>query len=274
MDVQGFVNFVAQYPVITIAEHIAIFLPPAEILLGIALILQLSPKKMALASGGILIFFTVFYLWGYVRAGIEDCSCFGSIPLMDGSAIQILLRNTVLVGMSYIAWKYDNISFFSGIDSNTKNMAMLATGIVVFTLAGVSSERPLSVSTNVASADLDNPGNVNISSVVEMAEMQPEKTYMIYVYSVTCPACWDSMENIKSFKTSGAVDDIIGITAASDQAYHQFNNTFDMNFQTYLVDNSTIRSLTDRFPRALLVRNNRVIGQIPYPTPSPHRLDF
>lgn len=270
-DVGAFVSLVSDYPVPGFASHLAIFLPPAEILLGLGLLFQFQSQKLALVSGGLLTFFTAFYLYGYATAGISDCGCFGNIPFLDGHPMIVLIRNLVFIGLAYVGWKYEPTQFYTKKSDLSRKMVLLSTGIVVFTLSGVSSERPLSGSFSTDQVAGITPARLNISHIVQMADMRPENTYMIYVYSPGCPACWDSMENIKAYKTTGKVDEIIGITSATSDVNRQFIELFDINFPTFIVDNNTIRGLTNSYPRAYIVRNNQIREQLPYPVVSPHR---
>ncbi len=270
-DVGAFVSLVSEYPVPGFAQHLAIFLPPAEVILGLALIFQFNTQRMALASGALLTFFTVFYVYGYATAGISDCGCFGNVPFLDGHPLIVIIRNAVLIGLSYVGWKYEPNALFGKKSEFSRQMITLAIGIVLFTLAGVSSERPLSANFGAEEVSGITAPRLNIEPIVEMADMRPENTYLLYIYSPTCPACWDTMENVKAYKTYGKVDDIIGITSTTADVNRQFVDLFQLNFETYLVDNNIIRGLTNSYPRIYIVRNNRITEQMPYPIVSPHR---
>ena len=67
----------------------------AEILLGLFLVLLISPKRYSLISFILLIFFTIAFAYAHFYKGIDDCGCMGSLKHSTISPFFSFMRNFI-----------------------------------------------------------------------------------------------------------------------------------------------------------------------------------
>jgi hypothetical protein len=76
----------------------------------------------------------------------------------------------------------------------------------------------------------------------------------------------NSIENMKQYETSEAVDKVIGIALENPEAEKQFREIFKPGFLIKNYPASTLFRLTNTFPQAYYIKNNSIItlsGQLP-----------
>lgn len=263
LDVQSFVQMVSGYPLFAFASPLALVIPPLEILLGIGLILLMYSKRLGQISAGLLGFFTVIYLYGYYSVGISDCGCFGAIGFLDSSPTVVVIRNLTLIAASLFVWKTGTLTYFTK-QMKAKQYSLYTGALIFFVLAFISSKTPL-----VTQAPVYQGMDVDISAIVDFADLQEDQTYLIFVYSMTCPSCWSSVDAIKEYQRSDMVDEVIGITFGRRAELQEFSDRFTLNFTSYLVNRGLIQQLASVFPTTFLVKNNIVIDELGFPVPTP-----
>ncbi|MEX0927991.1 MAG: MauE/DoxX family redox-associated membrane protein [Balneolales bacterium] len=263
LDVRSFVDLVDAYPLFSFASPLAMVIPPLEILLGSGLVLLMYTNRLAQITAGVLVFFTVIYLYGYYAVGITDCGCFGALGFLDSSPTVVVFRNLMLVAASLFVWKNGTLTYFNS-RMKVKQYSLYTGAVLFFALAFISSKNPL-----VIQAPVYQGIDRDISAVVDFANMQEDKTYLIFVFSMTCPSCWNSVDAIKEFQASDEIDEVIGITFGSREQLEDFNDRFNLNFPSYLVNRGLIQQLTDAFPGTYLVKNNVAVDDLGYPVPTP-----
>ncbi|MEX2395892.1 MAG: MauE/DoxX family redox-associated membrane protein [Balneolales bacterium] len=263
LDVQSFVEMVSYYPLFSFASPLAMVIPPLEILLGAALILLMNTQRLDQIASGVLVFFSAVYLYGYYSVGISDCGCFGALGFLDSSPTVVVLRNLTLIAASLFVWKTGTLTFYSK-KMKVKQYSLYTGAIIIFILAFISSNNPL-VKQDPVTQGLD----IDISPIVEFANLEEDKTYVLFVYSMTCPACWNSVEVINEYKDSDMVDDVIGITYGSRAQVTEFNNNYNSKFTTYLVNRGLFQQLATVTPTTFLIENNIAVDELGYPIPTP-----
>jgi hypothetical protein len=90
----------------TIAPYAARSIIAVELLLGLFFVCQVALRKFTIPFAICILFiFTVYLLGLFIRKGnSSDCNCFGK--LIELSPLQSLLKNIVLILLSFLAWKY------------------------------------------------------------------------------------------------------------------------------------------------------------------------
>ena len=263
LDVQSFVQMVSGYPLFSFAAPLAMVIPPLEILLGIGLILLMNSRLLGLITAGVLAFFTIIYLYGYLAVGISNCGCFGAIGFLDSSPTVVVIRNLTLIAASLFVWKTGTLTYLNK-QMKLKQYSLYMGAVVFLTLAFISSKNPL-----VTAAPVYQGMDVDITDVVDFADLEEDKTYLLFVYSMTCPACWHSVDIVNEYKNSDIVDDVIGITIGSRPQVEEFNDRFDLQFTTYMVNRGLFQQLATVTPTTFLVKNNVVVDELGYPIPTP-----
>ncbi len=84
------------------APFIARGLISFEFLLGLMLIFQLAHKKFTLpATIGLLVFFTLYLVWGIYKVGnAGNCGCFGT--MLSFTPLQAIYKNLAMLGLVFI----------------------------------------------------------------------------------------------------------------------------------------------------------------------------
>ena len=75
---------------------LALVIPYAEFILGLALLLNLYPKTAAYAALGMVAVFTAVAMYRYASGDVSDCGCFGKL-LERQNDWKLLLENTAVL---------------------------------------------------------------------------------------------------------------------------------------------------------------------------------
>ncbi|MEX0773321.1 MAG: MauE/DoxX family redox-associated membrane protein [Balneolales bacterium] len=263
LDVQSFVQMVSGYPLFSFAAPMAMIIPPLEILLGAGLILLMNTKRLAQIAAGVLVFFTAIYLYGYYSVGITNCGCFGALGFLDSSPAVVVIRNLTLIAASLFVWKTGTLTYFSE-KMKVKQYSLYTGAVIFFALAYISSNNPL-----MTQASVTQGMDVDISAIVDYANLEEDKTYLLFLYSMTCPACWNSVDVINEYKNSDIVNDVIGITVGSRAQVKEFNREYNLRFTTHMINRGLFGQLASVTPTTYLVKNNVVVDELGYPIPTP-----
>ncbi|MEX0686001.1 MAG: MauE/DoxX family redox-associated membrane protein [Balneolales bacterium] len=263
LDVQSFILMVSGYPLFSSIAPLAMIIPPLEILLGVGLILLMNTRLLGLVTAGTLAVFTTIYLYGYYVAGITDCGCFGDLGFFDSSPTALVIRNLTLIAAALFVWKTGTLTYLNK-KMKAKQYSLYAGAVVFLALAFISSKNPL-----LTAAPVYQEMDVDITTVVDFANMDADKTYLLFVYSMTCPACWNSVDIINQYQESDMVDDVIGLTLGRKADVQEFNERFNLKFTTYMINRGLFQQLATVTPTTYLIKNNVVVDELGYPVPTP-----
>ncbi len=267
MDVSTFIAGIVSYGIPDKLAALGILLPTFEILLGLALIFMIRNKDMALVSLVALIVFTLGFAYGYFFEGVEDCGCFGAIEALQTPPWVSFLRNIILIGMSFLLWK--NPVKSKGAIPQWQWAAMVVALLVSGIWSGQTSVDAV-VNTGVSADGTPDPSlalndplmnkNVSQTALASLTNFEANRRYLVFIFSPTCPHCWDATENVKAYKETGLVDEVIGVIAVGSQGLEVYNERFRPNFEVRQVPTNDILRLTEGYPKALFIRNNTVMN--------------
>ena len=130
-------------------------------------------------------------------------------------------------------------------------LAVLAS--VTFMASGISSVKPLYVPQNPALNK-----QVSETELAQAISVSPDSTYLIFAYSVSCSHCWDSIENVKTYKETGLVDEIIGLTDGFEVDLMDFQDRFQPNFTTKIISEDLFAKLAPHTPTVYFIKNGVV----------------
>lgn len=249
----GFRQFSFLAPVIVIFETA----------LAVALIFQIRTKQAALISSVTIIFFTLLYSYAYIFRSVEKCDCFGSLG-NDWSPIWFYVRNIVILGISIFVYLfYPKESQIQSYKIQSLFFVLLITSY----LAGYTYNTPVK-SSNVEKKAITFDGqNIHNTPLNNYAPVSRDSSYMIFLFSYSCPHCLNSIENLKQYAASNYVKNVILIGTGEDSARIKFYNDFDVHFQHFDINKETMKKLTNVFPMCYFVVNDTVkkswIGTLP-----------
>ena len=232
------------------------FLAPAiviaEILVGLLLLFQIWQKKVSFLSLVAVFIFTIVYLYGYLQHDIKDCGCFGSISFLTLPPLGIFIRNAILLYLLFDVWRNSKDKV------KTKAWQMVTILIVMIGMsfvAGYTSQNNL----NFGKKDTKYQGKIlQDTPLNEFVTLSNDSTYLIFVFSYSCSHCLNSIENLKQYEKSGVVDKVIGLAWGDSVNEDNLNENFNPNFLITTYDPMSLFKITNRFPTAYYIRNNKI----------------
>jgi len=240
----GKINFLA--PVIIIFE----------LLLGLHLLFFLNVKRVLLISFFTFILFTAIFSYGYLIKNIESCGCFGSFlsNILD-TPIVLYSKNTVLIILSFIAYKYYNNSTEK--DYKLKIIIIsIITGFAIF-FAGYTY-KPSMEFNSPNSEKFINKSTKDIG-LEHFYNFSNDSTYIAIIFSYTCSHCLNTIGNVNLFKESGYVDNIVYLPVGGGQAKIDFENNYKIIGPRINGASAGISRISGAYPTILFIKNNSVI---------------
>ena len=256
-------------------ESFQIFAPfiiLGELVLGVCLVLWIKPKLMSLLSMILLLIFTVVFTYAHFKNGINDCGCFGMLGANIQTPTLTYIRNILLLGLSLFVFASSQKE--SLIVENWKKYIMITFFIPIIFICGFTFRIPKNLYKTKQHQYINKPIEETIFANYLQSSMN--STCLIYCFSYACPHCWNSIENYKSFKSSGIVDSIIAVslvsadTSMNFQDRNVFNECFGADLVNYeIINNELIQTIITSLPISFYVENDTIKHVIKSELPSP-----
>ena len=266
LETHVFVSDVVSYGIPEKLAQLGILVPTFEIVLGLMLLFFIRSKDMAIVSLVTLIIFTLGFAYGNIFEGVEDCGCFGAFEALATPPWLSYLRNFILIAMAFLLMK--NPIKSSSVVQQWQWASMIVALLVSGIWSGQTSVDPVVNSsgdgaTNASSAleALNDPllnKNVSQTALSSVGTFEEGKRYLVFVFSPTCPHCWDATENVKSYKEIGLVDEIYGVVVQGAQGTPMYVERFKPNFEIKEIPQADILRLTNAYPKIFFVTRNTV----------------
>lgn len=238
-----------------------------EIALGLHLILLVKAKQNAFYSFILLLLFTILYAYAYLVKGVTDCGCFGRITHAALPPALTFARNFLLMGMTLIIWlKYPKEKLTT---PAWKRICFISLMCLAIFTAGLSFRIPAFLRPSKQShAFLNTPlSSTPLSSFLKPAA---DSTYLIFCFSYTCPHCWNSIENLRSYQSTQTVDSVIliGTGKPDDKAF--FEDYYKHQLSIRHIEGEIMQSITPALPTAFYIVNDSVKAVFKSVLPSPY----
>jgi uncharacterized membrane protein YphA (DoxX/SURF4 family) len=264
-DTAGFSNLIYQYGLgyFMILSPLIVLV---EILLGLFLILLISPKRYSRISLVFLIIFTISFAYAHFKNGVNDCGCFGSIQETNLPPIFSFIRNFILMAMSLILWiKYPKEKTETA--KWKKYLIVSVMSISIFT-AGFTFQTPyfLRSKKEIHKFQNQNIKNTELSNYVSTSR---DSSYLIFCFSYTCPYCWNSIENLRQYKKTNTVDRVVVFAIGKPKDKLIFEQNFHPDFTIKDLPKEAMNKLTTAYPTAFYVEHDTVKVIIQSELPSP-----
>ena len=278
IDTAGFSNLISQYGL----GHLMILSPlivVLEILLGLFLLLSISPKFCAMLSFGLLTIFTALFAFAHFKYGINNCGCFGTIRYTNLPPIFSFIRNFILIAMSLIVWiKYPKENKIkSGISKRgigelklthitnwKKYLIFIIMSISIF-IAGFTFKTPYFLRNTHNKFENQNIKNTDLAKYIKTS---PDSTYLVFCFSYTCPHCWNSIENLRQYKITNT-SNIMALGVGNEKDKDTFDEYFKPDFTTINISISEMSKLTDVYPTSFYISHDTIKNIIKSELPSP-----
>ena len=97
----------------------------------------------------------------------------------------------------------------------------------------------------------------------EFLTLSNDSTYFVFVFSYSCPHCYNSIENLKQYERLGVADKVLALSFTVDSTIiERFNDIFKPNFQINNYPPEQLFRLTNQFPVSYYIQNNIVRMEI------------
>lgn len=253
LNAAAFSNIIAGYGFETFSFASPIIIL-SEIIFGLALIFQILQKSFAAISAITVLFFTLIYLYGTVFLSIYDCGCFGNFTFLSSSPIIVLIRNAILLCLLIIVWiKGENkLSTNRWTYLTILGFVCLTSFITGYTYNSTYNKNLKNRNHKIALRD---------SKLRDFIETSSDSTYIVFVFSYTCPHCLNSIANLKEYKQAEIADNVIGIALGNDQEKEFFESRFNPNFNIINYHDELLE-LTDIFPKTYYIQNDTIVMEL------------
>jgi uncharacterized membrane protein YphA (DoxX/SURF4 family) len=262
IDVVGFTALISQY-------GLALFAPLApviilfEILLGVSLLFLFNPERDGIISLGMLLIFTSLFAYAHFARNVNDCGCFGAIKNTNFPPLFSFIRNFILIGMSFMVWRYYPTSMGKTITPNWKKYAVVSIMVISLFVTGMTTKSSLlGQSINIMSPETPemkmNQQDIKNTEFNKYVQTSKDSTYLIFCFSYTCPYCWNSIENLRSFIRNNTVDSVIIFTVGTDSDRLIFEDKFKQDFPVTILSSEAMDKLTTTYPTAYYVENDTI----------------
>ena len=262
LDMGQFTETIAGYGLPRLAV-LAPGLIALEIGLGVALLLRVQRRAMALLSLGLLVLFTALFAQAYLVRGVRDCGCFGAIDALALPPALSFLRNALLIALS--AWLYRRSPVESGPVGALRPRLVLLAAVLSLGAASVAYARR----SDPNEAGVIQGQAVRGSRLAPYLPVKSDSTYLVFVFSPSCSHCWHATPTVATYQGQGVVDRVVALYAATDTAATgRYQRTFRPPFALHAVDLDARRAIAPRVPLAVLVRHGIVLRVFKPPLPS------
>ncbi len=254
IDTAGFSNLIYQYGFgyLMILSPLIII---AEILLGLFLILLITPKRNSLFSFILLMIFTISFAYAHFKHGINDCGCFGSLQHSNISPLFSFIRNFILLIMSLIIWiKYPKEKMEV---AKWKKYLILSVMCLSIFVAGFTFKTPFFLQSKAETHKFQNQSikNTELSKYIKTSQ---DSTYLFFCFSYNCTYCWNSIENLRQYKKSNTVDSVVVFATGADSSKLIFEQNFHPDFIIKNLPPEAMNKLTTAYPTTFYVEHDTV----------------
>jgi uncharacterized membrane protein YphA (DoxX/SURF4 family) len=262
IDTSGFSDLISQYGLgylMVLSPLIVVF----EILLGLFLVLLINPKFCAWVSFFMLTIFTALFAFAHFKYGVNNCGCFGTTQYTDFPPAFSFIRNFILMAMSLTVWityPKENLTASDYLTIKVakwkKYLIIAVMSISIFT-AGLTYRMPFSLTNEFEAHKFQNQ-NIKNTELSNYVKTSPDRKYLIFCFSFTCPYCLNSIENLRQYQKTNTVDSVIVFATGEDRDRLIFEENFKPDFIYKVLPAVEMDKLTLSYPTAFYVEHDTI----------------
>ena len=252
-DAEAFADMLLQYgpqwfsigaPIIIMAESV----------LGMALVLQIKTRWSAILADCFLVIVSAIFAYGVLAKGIQDCGCFGVFSkLFTGKPWVTFVRNALFVALSIPAI----------LDSNQEVRYVYPKVCLTIVVAAMASfVCGLSMRKSYKLPKISQVRSNNRSKVMEklneIYSFNSDSTYVVYLFSFTCPHCQNSFANVQQFQQFNVADKVIGIAVEDQEAQERFYRIYKPEIDIITIPKEQMEQITNQLPIGMSIRENSI----------------
>lgn len=235
-----------------------------ELMLGLCLFWDVYPKWSAAVTAIVLICFTGIYMYGHLALGIKDCGCYGKVKFLNQSGVVFYIRN--LLFLCGVLWVYSHSNsepkpISKTIISGSSIILIVAAFVCGYTLSEPKGNTTIFAKSFQPITLVEHPLSRYIGT-------SADSTYLVTVFSYSCPHCINSMGNIEQFEKLKVVDKVIGLGVYNEVDAADFRKILIPSFGVTNYTVEQISDLTLEFPTTYFIRNDSIVNVIQGEVPS------
>lgn len=263
IDTEAFAKLIRQYG-LSYFSLLAPFIAALEIVLGLLLLLNIRRRINALIAFVALIVFTAAFGYGFVFHGVTDCGCSGNITFLQTAPWISFVRNIILLAATFFIFRTLPKEEGSSRAPRWKLNILYVAGALAFFVSGLT----------LLPHEKFTPQHPYYNQLIQNTLLKkyivtvPDSTYLVFAFSYSCDHCWNSVENIKRYVSSGTVERLLCLGSGDAEAEARFRAHFpDFEVQTIPLD--SLGAMVQKFPTTFYIENDtvRIILQDDVPSP-------
>lgn len=227
-----------------------------ELVIGLSLMFHVGLKYASAIGAIIIVIFTVLYVYAYLFKGINDCGCFGKWTILNTNPYIVIGKNVILLIVLSILWVESENNF---------RMPYWIAGLCMGFLCLFSFITGNTYKTSEFNGILKGEKD-KLDIIKRYVNISSDSTYVVFVFSYSCPHCLNSIANLSEYEQLEIVDEVYGLALGNPNEESIFKEYFNPQFE---VINCTpdIFSITKDFPKTYFISNNEILiemsGEIP-----------
>lgn len=254
-DAEAFADMLLQYGPqwFSIGAPIIIMI---ESVLGMVLLLRISPTWSAICADCFLVVVSVIFAYGVLTKGIGDCGCFGVLSILfTNKPWMTFVRNALFIVISIPAI-LESSKEIKG--SHIKVIVIIfVVGLSCF-ICGLSMNKSYKLP-KISSAKVTNNRNNMMDKLKDIYSFQSDSSYIVYLFSFTCPHCQNSFANVQQFQQFNVVDKVIGISIQDQEAMERFYRIYNPEIEIITISKEEMQHITNQLPMGLSIKKNSIV---------------
>ena len=230
-----------------------------EVVLGMCLLIDIQPRKSAIAADVFLVAVSAVFAYGVVAKGMEDCGCFGALErYYTAKPWMTFARNAVLIGLTIpILIKGKKGQKQEGTRHlPQKLIAMMAVVAVACFICGLAMKSSFRLPEIGREEEEDKIGMCE--KLERIYSLSADSSYMVYLFSYTCPYCQNSYANVMQYGEMGLVDKVVGVAVEDAEARARFERIYGCEMEVREIAKDSMSAITHELPVAVVIRKGEI----------------
>jgi hypothetical protein len=225
-----------------------------EAVLGMALVMRFKTRWSAIAADCFLVIVSAIFAYGVLAKGIQDCGCFGIFSKMfTGKPWVTFVRNLLFMAISIPAILDTNREVRHLYPKTC--LTILVVAIACF-ICGLSMRKSYSLP-KISDVKSNDRSKV-MEKLNEIYPFNPDSTYVVYLFSFTCPHCQNSFANVQQFQQFKVADKVIGIAVEDQEAQERFYRIYKPEIDIITIPREQMEQITNQLPIGMSIRENSI----------------
>lgn len=225
-----------------------------EAVLGMALVMRVKTRWSTICADCFLVIVSAIFAYGVLTKGIQDCGCFGIFSkIFAGKPWITFARNMLFVGISVPAI-LDTSREVRYLYPKTC-LTIIVVAIACF-ICGLSMRKSYSLP-KISDVKSNDRSKV-MEKLNEIYPFNPDSTYVVYLFSFTCPHCQNSFANVQQFQQFKVADKVIGIAVEDQEAQERFYRIYKPEIDIITIPREQMEQITNQLPIGMSIRENSI----------------